>query len=48
MTYSEPSPQTWKRAGGSPSGVRISHPVLPAATSGSRGAAPKYGQRPWL
>jgi len=37
-----------KRAGGSPSGVRISHPPLPAAMSGSRGAASKYGQRPWL
>jgi hypothetical protein len=31
-----------------PSGVRISHPRLPAATSGSPGAASKYGQRPWL
>ena len=26
----------------------MSHPALPAATSGSRGAASKYGQRPWL
>ena len=26
----------------------MSHPVLPAATSGSRGAASKCGQRPWL
>ena len=49
MTYSEPSPaDLGKRAGGSPSGVRISHPPLPAATSGSPGAASKYGQRRWL
>ena len=49
MTCSEPSPADLeKRAGGSLSGVRISHLPLPAAASGSRGAASTYGQRPWL
>jgi hypothetical protein len=48
MTYREPSPQTWKACWRQPSGVRISHPALSAATSGSRGAASRYGQRPWL
>ena len=31
-----------------PQEFEISHPPLPAATSGSPGAASKYGQRPWL
>jgi hypothetical protein len=48
MNYANPPRRLGKRAGGSPSGARISHPPLPAATSGSRGAAAKYGQRPWL
>jgi hypothetical protein len=49
MTYSEPSPADLESVlEAAPQEFGISHPPLPAAASGSRGAASKCGQRPWL
>ena len=51
MTYSEPSPADLESVlEAAPQEFGISHPPLPAAASGSPGAASKYGyrQRPWL
>ena len=49
MTYSGPSPADVESVlEAAPQEFEISHPALPAATSGSPGAASKYGQRPWL
>src|SRR5206468_2971779 len=49
MTYSEPSPADVESVlEAAPQEFESPRPALPAATSGSRGAASKYGQRPWL
>jgi hypothetical protein len=49
MTCSEPSPADLESVlEAAPQEFESPCPALPAATSGSRGAALKYGQRLWL
>ena len=49
MTYNEPSPADLESVPeAAPQEFESPRPPLPAAASGSRGAASKYGQRPWL